>query len=67
MKQRRTDTRPTRLRPDDLLPNTRVSQEYIHSLVGCCKGEDSLVEAREREHSQDDQAKNQKLMLPAEN
>jgi len=38
-----------------------VSEEYIHSLVGCCKGEGSLVEAREREHKLDDQAKDQKL------
>lgn len=27
-----------------------VTDEYIHSLRGCCKGEDSLVEARDREH-----------------
>jgi AbrB family looped-hinge helix DNA binding protein len=27
-----------------------VTDEFIRSLVGCCKGEDSLVEAREREH-----------------
>lgn len=27
-----------------------ITKEFIHSLVGCCKGEDSLVEAREREH-----------------
>jgi hypothetical protein len=27
-----------------------VTNEFIHSLVGCCKGKDSLVEAREREH-----------------
>jgi hypothetical protein len=27
-----------------------VSDEFIRSLRGCCKGEDSLVEAREREH-----------------
>ncbi len=27
-----------------------VTDEFIHSLVGCLKGEDSLVEAREREH-----------------
>jgi len=38
-----------------------VCEEYIHSLLGCCKGEDSLVEAREREHRQDERAKNQKL------
>ncbi|SRR6266851_9498133 len=27
-----------------------ITDEFIHSLVGCLKGEDSLVEAREREH-----------------
>lgn len=27
-----------------------ITEDYIHRLVGCCKGEDSLVEAREREH-----------------
>jgi AbrB family looped-hinge helix DNA binding protein len=27
-----------------------ITDEFIRSLVGCCKGEDSLVEAREREH-----------------
>jgi hypothetical protein len=27
-----------------------VTDEFIRSLVGCCKGEDSLVDAREREH-----------------
>jgi AbrB family looped-hinge helix DNA binding protein len=27
-----------------------ITKEFISSLVGCCKGEDSLVEAREREH-----------------
>jgi hypothetical protein len=32
---------------DDLQP---VNDAFIRSLVGCCKGEDSLVEAREREH-----------------
>jgi hypothetical protein len=32
---------------DDLRP---VDDEFIRSLVGCCKGEDSLVEAREHEH-----------------
>ena len=61
MKQRGTDTRPPRPRLDDVLPSTRVSEEYIHSLVGCCKGEDSLVDAREREHRQDDLAKDRKL------
>jgi len=27
-----------------------ITEEFISSLRGCCKGEDSLVEAREREH-----------------
>ncbi|HMD18057.1 MAG TPA: AbrB/MazE/SpoVT family DNA-binding domain-containing protein [Terriglobales bacterium] len=27
-----------------------ITAGYIDSLVGCCKGKDSLVEAREREH-----------------
>jgi hypothetical protein len=27
-----------------------ITNEFIHSLRGCCKGETSLVEAREREH-----------------
>jgi hypothetical protein len=27
-----------------------VSEEFIHSVRGCSKGEESLVEAREREH-----------------
>lgn len=27
-----------------------ITKEFIHGLVGCCKGPDSLVEAREREH-----------------
>ena len=27
-----------------------ITKEFIRSLRGCCKGEDSLVEAREREH-----------------
>jgi AbrB family looped-hinge helix DNA binding protein len=27
-----------------------ITQEFINSLVGCCKGKTSLVEAREREH-----------------
>jgi hypothetical protein len=27
-----------------------VTDEFIRSLVGCCKGEDSLVEAREIDH-----------------
>jgi virulence-associated protein VagC len=27
-----------------------ITEEFIHRLVGCLKGEDSLVETREREH-----------------
>ena len=27
-----------------------ITEEFITSLRGCCKGEDSLIEAREREH-----------------
>ena len=27
-----------------------ITADFIDSLVGCCKGEDSLVEFREREH-----------------
>jgi AbrB family looped-hinge helix DNA binding protein len=27
-----------------------ITEEFIHSLRGCCKGKTSLVEAREREH-----------------
>ena len=27
-----------------------ITDEFIRGLVGCCKGGDSLVEAREREH-----------------
>jgi len=27
-----------------------ITREFISRLVGCCKGEDSLVEARERQH-----------------
>jgi hypothetical protein len=27
-----------------------VTEEFIHSLRGCCKGEGSMIEDREREH-----------------
>lgn len=27
-----------------------ITADYIDSLLGCCKGKDSLVEARERDH-----------------
>jgi AbrB family looped-hinge helix DNA binding protein len=30
-----------------------ITKEFIRSMVGCCKGEDSLVEARERGHRMD--------------
>ncbi len=29
---------------------TPVTEDLIETLLGCCKGEDSLVDAREREH-----------------
>ena len=61
VKQRKTDAKSPRLHPANPPPNIQVSEEYIHGLVGSCKGEDSLVEAREREHRQDDRAKGQKL------
>jgi bifunctional DNA-binding transcriptional regulator/antitoxin component of YhaV-PrlF toxin-antitoxin module len=37
-------------REQDHLVLQPITKEFIHSLVGCCKGEDSLVGAREREH-----------------
>jgi AbrB family looped-hinge helix DNA binding protein len=37
-------------REHDRLILQPVTPDYIRSLRGCCKGEDSLVEAREREH-----------------
>ncbi len=38
-----------------------INDEFIRSLRGCCKGRDSLAEAREREHKREDRAKDQKL------
>ncbi len=61
MKQRKTESRRSLPSREPVRKNIPVSEEYIHSLVGCCKGEGSLVEAREREHKLDDQAKDQKL------
>ncbi len=37
-------------RENDRLVLQPVTNEFIRSLVGCCKCEDSLVEARERDH-----------------
>ena len=37
-------------RENDRLVLQPITNEFISSLVGCCKGNDSLVEAREREH-----------------
>lgn len=37
-------------REDHHLVLQPITEEFIHSLRGCCKGETSLVEAREREH-----------------
>lgn len=31
-----------------------ITEEFIHSLMGCCKGEKSLTEIREREHRDDE-------------
>lgn len=35
---------------DDHLILQPITREFIHSLVGCLKGKDSLVAAREHEH-----------------
>jgi AbrB family looped-hinge helix DNA binding protein len=37
-------------RENDRLVMQPITNEFIRSLVGCCKGEDSLVDARERDH-----------------
>jgi hypothetical protein len=34
-------------------PLPPVTEDYISSLRGCCRGEDSLVQAREREHREE--------------
>ncbi len=43
-------TRISIYREDNRVVLQAITKEFIHSLVGCCKGEDSLVAAREREH-----------------
>jgi AbrB family looped-hinge helix DNA binding protein len=43
-------TRLSVYREQDHLVLQPITDDFIHSLVGCLKGEDSLVEAREREH-----------------
>ncbi len=43
-------TRLSVYREKDHLVLEPITDEFIHSLVGCLKGEDSLVAAREREH-----------------
>ena len=43
-------TRISIYREHDRLVLQPITKEFIHSLVGCLKGEDSLVEAWEREH-----------------
>jgi bifunctional DNA-binding transcriptional regulator/antitoxin component of YhaV-PrlF toxin-antitoxin module len=43
-------TRLSVYREHDHLVLQPITDEFIHSLVGCLKGMDSLVEAREREH-----------------
>jgi len=43
-------TRISVYREKDHLVLEPITDEFIHSLVGCLKGEDSLVAAREREH-----------------
>ena len=45
-----TGTRVTIQREENHLILQPVTDEFISSLRGCCKGEDSLLEAREREH-----------------
>ena len=37
-------------RKDNQLILQPITDEFIKSLVGCCKGGPSMVEAREREH-----------------
>jgi hypothetical protein len=38
----------------DRAPLPPVTAKFIRSLVGCAKGEASMIEAREREHRRDD-------------
>jgi len=37
-----------------------VTDDFIDSLLGCCKGRDSLVAHRELEHKRDERALDQK-------
>jgi bifunctional DNA-binding transcriptional regulator/antitoxin component of YhaV-PrlF toxin-antitoxin module len=43
-------TRVTIQREESHLVLQPVTDEFIHSLRGCCKGEGSMIEDREREH-----------------
>jgi AbrB family looped-hinge helix DNA binding protein len=43
-------TRVAIQRQDNHLILQPITEEFINSLMGCCKGEPSLVEFREREH-----------------
>ena len=45
-----TGTRVAIQRQDNHLILQPITEEFIDSLMGCCKGEPSLVEFREREH-----------------
>jgi AbrB family looped-hinge helix DNA binding protein len=45
-----TGTRVAIQRQDSHLILQPITEEFIDSLMGCCKGEPSLVEFREREH-----------------
>jgi AbrB family looped-hinge helix DNA binding protein len=46
----REGTRLSVFREEGRLVVQPVTREFVRSLAGCCKGETSLVEAREREH-----------------
>jgi AbrB family looped-hinge helix DNA binding protein len=45
-----TGTRVAIQRQDNHLILEPITEKFINSLMGCCKGEPSLVEFREREH-----------------
>ena len=45
-----TGTRVAIQKQDNHLVLQPITEEFIDSLMGCCKGETSLVEFREREH-----------------
>jgi len=45
-----TGTRIAIERRDNHLILQPITEEFINSLMGCCKGEPGLVEFREREH-----------------